>query len=115
MGSTTAGAIRARFAARASRSRWEHWGVVSPAVLGLVNFGESPVDGGEVAGAETEIPDIRGLPGGDAVYNFWMEARKKDGALLGGQKENGDGVGGGAGTGVGTESTLAAVVLSTSG
>ena len=74
-----------------------------------------PATLGEVAGAETEIPDIRGLPGGDAVYNFWMEARKKDGALLGGQKENGDGVGGGAGTGVGTESTLAAVVLSTSG
>ena len=51
MGSTTAGAIRAHFAARASRSRWEHWGAVSPGVLGLVNFGESPVDGSEVAGA----------------------------------------------------------------
>ena len=95
-------------------ARWIESGAATVMPSGHVRL-LLPATLGEVAGAETEIPDIRGLPGGDAVYNFWMDARKKDGALLGGQKENGDGVGGGAGTGVGTDSTLAAVVLSTSG
>ena len=60
-----------------------------------------PATLGDIPGAETQTPDIRDQPGGDALFQFWMENRRKEDERLGrdrGRAGGGDrdGVGDGA-------------------
>ena len=60
-----------------------------------------PATLGDIPGAETQTPDIRDQPGGDALFQFWMENRRKEDERLGRDRERagvgvGDGVGDGA-------------------
>ena len=42
-----------------------------------------PATLGDIPGAETQTPDIRDQPGGDALFQFWMENRRKEDERLG--------------------------------
>ena len=54
-----------------------------------------PATLGDIPGAETQIPDIRDQPGGDALFQFWMEKRRREDERLGRDRDR-------AGVGVGT-------------
>ena len=60
-----------------------------------------PATLGDIPGAETQTPDIRDQPGGEALFQFWMENRRKDDERLGRDRDRAgsggrDGVGNGA-------------------
>ena len=57
-----------------------------------------PATLGDIPGAETQTPDIRDQPGGDALFQFWMEKRRREDERLGRDRDR---VGGGGRDGVG--------------
>ena len=52
-----------------------------------------PATLGDIPGAETQTPDIRDQPGGDALFQFWMEKRRREDERLGRDRDRARGGG----------------------